>query len=133
MRDILFRGKRKDNGRWAYGYVDATMYKHIVVINTDDGGSQFEVQPDTVGEFTGLDDANDKPIYEGDIVAYKDKPFGIVIWHTNGYFCINDSFDMKERDYTPIGKLFELCYIREHENKFSVIGNIHDNPELLTN
>lgn len=130
MRDILFRGKDKEN-KWHYGYVDATMYKHIVVINTDDGGSQFEVQPDTVGEFTGLCDANGKPIYEGDIVAHNDKPIGIVIWHSNGYFCINVGFDIKERDSIPIGQYFEWCYLRENKNTFSVIGNIHDNPEMI--
>lgn len=130
MRGILFRGRDMKGKAWHYGYLDATTNKDTFVIHAE-GVLPCEVQPDTVGMDTGLTDKNGTQIFEGDIVAHNDKPFGIVIWHTNGCFCINDSFDMKERDYTPIGKFFELCYIREHKNTFSVIGNIHDNPEMI--
>lgn len=66
MREIKFRGKRLDNGKWVYGYLADENY--INDINTFDLSS-IEVDSDTVGQYTGLNDANGKEIYEGDIIG----------------------------------------------------------------
>ena len=112
MREILFRGKRKDCNDWeignfsAYSHSDGTKRCYI-------NGFEYEVYPETVGQYTGLTDKNGKKIFEGDIVA-----MGIVRAYEVKYD--SGSFYM---DGTAIP-------IR-HIDRFEVIGNIHDNPELL--
>lgn len=66
MREIKFRGQRREDGKWVYGYVDATMYKDVVVIHSE--ASTHAVVPETVGQYTGLKDRNNKEIYEGDVL-----------------------------------------------------------------
>jgi hypothetical protein len=121
MREILFRGKRKDNGEWVYGFYRSYIYrkkKHAWLETID---RIWEVKPETVGQYTGLEDINGVKIFEGDIVRYGD--FGRipepdismdkVVWE-NGGFIIG-------------GEYMGLSYSVEIE----IIGNIHDNPELL--
>lgn len=123
MREIKFRGKRLDNGEWLYG--------SLVILN----GRYFifdyanEVDPATVGEFTGLKDKNGKEIYEGDVIRSplsedKTRPHRI-FYHTGNAAFMGALIDRKE-----------LCYLRLDQDwiyKFGkeVIGNIHDNLELL--
>lgn len=126
MRDIRFRAKRKDNGEWTYGYVDATMYKDIVVIHTDN--STHEVDPETVGQYTGVEDSSGNPVYEGDIIAMDGNPWGIVMYNDDGYFYLNDLFDDAQRDKIPFGTFLKTT-CRKHQ--FCVSGNIHDNTDIV--
>lgn len=127
MREILFRGKRIDNGEWVYGDIIHRRYlkKDVVVIRTEDSGfdnySDYEVDPSTVGQYTGLTDKNGKKIFEGDIVG--DGGFsGIVVFDDkdDGAFLVIDPFAV-DTD----GEFFSGLIDRE------VTGNIHDDPELL--
>ena len=123
MREMLFRGKRIDNGEWAYGAYMAHDYDGHTVFNQnlEDGTLQgFEVIPETVGQDTGLKDKKGKKIFEGDIlegnianlvVAYEGATF-IAYWFDHSY-----GYD-KEKMW---------CNLVEGGK---VIGNIHDNPEL---
>lgn len=148
MREILFRGKCADTGKWYQGqyiHLHKTAYcfkedydkdknndiYQIVFEKMTDWGLpnqhlRVDVIPETVGQYTGLTDKNGKKIFEGDIlksvicwcdtpkngvVTFKDGAFGF-IWH---------------RGKTEMFHAFtSVCNI-----EYEVIGNIHDNPELL--
>ena len=129
MREILFRGKRMDNGDWVYGY-----YVHIgpvscqrAYIIPEYASSLYvnEVDPSTVGQYTGLKDKNGKRIFEGDIAKVlqgKDKDIAYVGFE-NGAFML----------YPKTGNIYERTLWEYWYNDWDVevIGNIHDNPELL--
>lgn len=130
MREILFRGKRVDNGEWIEGAYFPQNDNYPATIYTDDGLGTA-VDPATVGQYTGLTDKNDKKIFEGDIVdasetgwalcgpAGRFSPVIPVKWACD--ICGFDPFADYDRD----------CGVYTYGNKVEVIGNIHDNPELL--
>ncbi len=142
MRTIKFRGKRVDKDELVFGDLLTGMgYKkgkfyilpHLTYYPSDcnslDG---YEVETETVGQFTGLYDKDGKEIYEGDLIEVNGRLFGVVEWHKDGYFFINDTIVGIRSDggsYSPIGEM--VRYFSNHGHDFSVIGNIHDNPELL--
>jgi uncharacterized phage protein (TIGR01671 family) len=131
MREILFRGKRKDNGGMVFG--DLSQHKNgKVFIKSGSATHSYEVDPDTVGQFTGLTDKNGKKIFEGDIVHilgnqdvedWKGVNYNALIAFLDGGFCAIDGTidDHAFRRYALARMDFDL----------EVIGNIHDNPELL--
>lgn len=118
MRVIRFRGKRLTDGRWVYGDLKSGSQKENFAIHTYDMNGWYNrgymVDPTTVGQFTGLHDKNGNEIYEGDIIRHKDmvKPYHVI--YDGHQFTPNDGFR-------------SLSYPKHWE----VIGNIHDNPELL--
>ena len=127
MREILFRGKRADNGKWEYGDLWCNPYGKRVVcvvspINDQGTTGGNEVDPETIGQYTGLTDKNGRKIFEGDIVRYGDTIHRVVFEQRNGtaYFgLVYSSFET-----LPFGHYQDLKQIE-------VIGNIYDNPELL--
>lgn len=129
MRTIKFRGK-DFLGRWHYGFLHRATGADTLMIQIDSFDS-FGVIPDTVGQYTGLTDKNGKEIYEGDIV--RTKHFGKEL-DRNGYFVNVSGYDVFEIKYINAQFMFNnrLRYFYLHRNTIcEVIGNIHDNPELL--
>ena len=121
MREILFRGKRIDNGEWIYGYFSKhTTGKTFIRPSGKNCQYSAEVLPETVGQYTGLTDKNGTKIFEGDILNVNNEYIGVV-----GYAA--GAFGAK---YTDGKGAIYLCYVNEYSE---VIGNIHDNPELLNN
>ena len=123
MREILFRGKNVDN-TWEYGYLyeiyrDCHMREVITYPpNVFDKGKYVEVIPETVGQFTGLTDKNGTKIFEGDIVE-NNECLGVVEYsEEDAMYTV--MFNETLYDFGWIGA--KMC---------EVIGNIHDNPELL--
>lgn len=135
MRDIEFRGKLKSNNEWIYGYL--TDINEISDVN-EVAAPRREVDEDTVGQWTGLYDKNNKKMYEGDIVEcvswnefFSDNTTGDVmepfrrrmyISFRNGGFKIIEPMPRPMKD-----NVWDIIY----NGDIKVIGNIHDNPELL--
>jgi uncharacterized phage protein (TIGR01671 family) len=156
MREIKFRGKRVDNGEWVYGGYAVESNNRICITmpeETKDGLIDWfkVVIPGTVGQFTGLKGCNEIEIYEGDIIRmhqflfdgneYENMLIGKIIYQkeTMSYCLANLSNEQIQEymgykdDYTGFQKEcvpFD-CFYGLHEDSFEVIGNIHDNPEIL--
>ena len=132
MREILFRGKRMDDGEWVEGYLVKAVGGECMIlpVTTEHcGGAEFSegyhCDPTTVGQYTGLKDKNGKRIFEGDIC--RNTRTGEIVsvkWHGTmaGYVWDKRRADSFLFDF---GELFRAC------DKYEVIGNIHDNPEML--
>lgn len=135
MREILFRGKRVDNGEWVFGsYVfeprrkgafgqtisELDRERHYIVSKKN--YEFWEVLPKTVGEYTGLTDENGKRIFEGDIVTYIGEVC-IVKWDDD-----TAKFVLENENLVCD---FEEVWCNRFKLKIEVIGNVHDNPELL--
>ena len=139
MREILFRGQtrkygekvrmgdgQKLPGNWVYGGVLQGISSHSIIYggqNADDPSEGFEkrcVHSDTLGQFTGLTDKNGKKIFEGDIVKYGEHTMVVVWYDFLASFTLAFSVD---------GNYHET--MSKSDVYLEVIGNIHDNPELL--
>lgn len=138
-REIKFRGKSKKYGNWLYGYLgeskfrilnteycEKIIFNNVLSFNSDNYSfivNDISVDPDTVGQYTGLKDKNGIEICEDDIISAR----GIILTvkYIGGVFfaCNVDS----NIDKYP---LYILCEW-ENESGCEIIGNIHNNPELL--
>lgn len=125
MREILFRGKRKDNGEWVAGSLISFTGSQFTAIFSSPSFS-CSVDPETVGQYTGLTDKNGNKIFEGDIIEH-DHPYGRKSVHT----VIWDKYRWNLSD-------FYATYFDEPGEAFSegtqcmtIIGNIYDNPKLM--
>ena len=120
MREILFKGKRVDNGEWTEGYFFKSWDKVFLLWGmTGNSPNMEEVKPETVGQYTGLKDKNEKKIFEGDILL---KGFEKVLVKWNANQC---RWGIYSNNY-------EICGFNEStQGYFEVIGNIYDNHELL--
>ena len=144
MREILFRGKRCDNSEWVQGYyIRAEHHWHNHGIHKDwitlgasaNGGwftlhNKYAVKSETVGQFTGLTDKNGKKVFENDII--------VICYETDGEEFTETKrvhYNEKECCWYPV-RWEECCEYCDHYTEIKsieVIGNIHDNPELLEN
>ena len=132
-REILFRGKRTDNGEWVEGYLcechhkDTGKYDYAIQEMFENGYIMHEVIPETVGQYTGLTDNNGKKIFEGDILGAhldvnypEDETIAVIVWANNAW-CIQE-----------LGAEPDIIGDDELKNDgWEIIGNIHDNPELM--
>ena len=129
MREILFRGKRTDNGTWTYGYLFCIWERtYLCWGTTNNVPNMKEVFPETVCQYTGLTDKNGRKIFEGDVIEFADF-FDSEIHRGVAYWC-DFAFwlDCTETEGDDEG-IYSLAYISS--NALEVIGNIYDNPELL--
>jgi uncharacterized phage protein (TIGR01671 family) len=148
MREILFRAKREDNGEWAYGYYvrlpdaagSASMI-HTPARNPDESNSSHFIRSSTIGQFTGLTDKNGVKIFDGDILQGDEYPycsegeynyFAEVVWFDEGC-CGAGLYTHKNPKSTVKGISHGNCEWLEDfdSDKWQVIGNIYDNPELI--
>lgn len=144
MREILFRGKCVNDGLWVYGSFVMDAVEQMKGLCGADGFirlynpalskmEMFEVDRETVGQYTGLTDNNGKKIFEGDIIQHffgspfedvQNRESGIVFWDAKCCDWRRTSNGALHQGIIPTYKLSEKCV-------YEVIGNIHDNPEFL--
>ena len=133
MREILFRGKRVDNGEWIQGdIVQFPVHGVVRIVEQEPSYKDAEVDSDTVGQYTGLTDKNGRKIFEGDIIhlEYSQVFFGgeyfgeytAEVSYKEGCF-ITDGINNGDEIETPLSGF--------DNDELEIIGNIHDNPELL--
>lgn len=132
-RDIIFRAKYF--GNWRYGnYIHFVKkptnsrcninYKDFIITNEDDGENYYPITDlSSVGQYTGLKDKEGKRIFEGDIVIIGEKLKTKVVYY-DGAFRMQSEFSPTPTDTTDMGYMMREFSVR-------IIGNIHDNPELL--
>lgn len=121
-REIKFRGKRLANDEWCYGSLLIWADGECTILEKSDSSNAVwkrEINPDTVGLFTGLCDRNGKEIYEGDIVRNESAGFCGVVQYRDATFIIF------------LGEMNGALLICLQTGSLEIIGNIHDNPELL--
>ena len=148
MHDIKFRGKRIDNGEWVEGYyykakycrTDDELCDYITVPHPkeyNEPSSHYIVDSKTVGQYTGLKDKNGTKIFEGDMInPFDDEIDKMVVEFRLGQFLLclyGERGYMAEYGWEEEGNYgcFEAEPLSTYGDDIEVIGNIHDNPELL--
>lgn len=140
MREILFRGKRISNGKWVKGfYLKSPEFdnQETAVITSDKPRVPHYISKETVGQYTGLTDNNGKKIFEGDIVKFGKYTFQIIF--SVGSFALYDEQGLmiakiggvNDHCYSLMDLYVKCCWEELWAYDIEVIGNIHDNPELL--
>ena len=119
-REIKFRGKSLNTNCWVYGDLRQDKIRGKAYI-------EYEVDPDTVGQYTGLKDKNGKEIFEGDIVTTNKDDFFAIEYREE-----EAAFKMIDYGTAPLAfDIHELTKKEINEQRIKVVGNIQDNPETL--
>ena len=136
MREIKFKGKRLYDGKWVYGslfyengftYIIFKTYVKDTKFQSDGGKATVDywgIRANTESQYTGLKDKNGVEIYDGDIISHisNTDPYfqNLEVHYRVGAFCL------KNENEGLMGTIYQI-----HPSLYKVIGNIHDNPELL--
>lgn len=135
MREVIFRGKEKDTGKWLYGDLQTVGHKRFI----DGYRMRGRVNPGTVGQYIGIKDKNGNRVFEGDIIqtyfsfapgdagyGVSQKPF-VVEWEQS-----RASYRAYKPDAQKLHILDTIDFFEMQSKLYEVIGNIYDNPELIT-
>ena len=142
MRNIEFRGKKIDTGKWVYGfYLEQDAYNlgskntkrdllgesMSLIVEDSRRPSATPVNRETIGQYTGLKDKNGKEIFEGDIIKfdYRHEENFEIVFEDSAFWTRS-----KYNEHVSLHEVIEICK-RPNNWRIEVIGNIYDNPELL--
>lgn len=123
MREIIFRGKSLVDEAWKYGY-----YTKIEDNYIRDGDFLNMVKPETVGQYTGLQDKNGVKIFEGDVLLERSEEFGDVyvkVVFGKGAFVMEQPWWYERDEHEP------EMYLGDFAKDVEVVGNVFENAELL--
>ena len=136
MREILFRGKRTDYGTWVCGSLLCFKDGDMFICCEDyipDIQNKYQVDPSTVGQYTGVPDKHGVKIFEGDIVESRASEVReewkrwAVVWEDGGFEFVRDVSQRKKHKH----EANTLCSDEIELYGLAVVGNIYDNPEML--
>ena len=138
MREIKFRGYNRKNKQWLYGFYLQNRGAHFVAPDefaTGKSWEDYEIDPATLGQFTGFTDSKETDIYDGDIIQVKGGPYHQIKWLNEiGGFGICNLVSMRELTKWPDRCLFSIPaqdWWQDFGREIIVAGNIHDNPDYL--
>jgi len=127
MRQIKFRGLRRDGLGWAYGYIcpDKDGDMNIITEQPWEPIFRFKVHPKTVGQFTGLTDKNGKEIWEGDIMKFDQHDQYYIVYFEDGSFVLSRGISHEVNRWGLLSLGLEEYFCRELGG-LTVTGNIHE-------
>ena len=141
MREILFRAKQHYTKEWLYGAVVKDEDECLITVGEPDGlykQKMTVVEESTVGQFTGLVDKNGKKIFEGDIFTsdYFDDTYNFEVVFSDGAFCGKHKsigiYMLGFTNFDDNGEDLGYWCEEDYTSHIQIIGNIHDNPKLLS-
>lgn len=127
MRAIKFRGKAKDDGIWVHGDLTTGDTIHTSPSWYEDGEMEwwgYECHEATIGEYTGINDINGVEIYEGDVVRFTQE------WEIGADRDKIEVVQFQHGGFTPMCRTLGGVYYECQSERYEVIGNVHDNPEM---
>lgn len=148
MRDITYRAKKAYNGEWVEGNLvwtknwkdapyECFIISHLAYLEYGEFDDLYKVTPETVGQYVGLTDKNGKKIFEGDIVRFGKNIYQI-IFSVGSFALYDEQGEMiskigghNDHCYSFMDLYIECCWEDGWAYDVEIIGNVHDNPELL--
>ena len=129
MRTIKFRGKSIDGKEWLYGDLvsSADKKRFAILVNDKESYDECEIIPETIGQFTRLYDCDGKEIFEGDVLKWEKDGLLYVVRFWHGMFYAS----VEECNEGILGGFPLHSFTKYEDRECKIVGNIHDNPELL--